>query len=343
MISRIISVESEQEKSEGLRNNHDMDFKKVLRDYFEFYPSEKKAVFALSVIIAVWIAGLYVYKQMPVKYEKDEEIERVLAEFYRFDQSESGQARTSSLESIEERAWNLFPFDPNTISSDSLRLLGLPENTVRAISNYRKSGGRFYELNDLARIYTLSDSDFNVISPYVEIADLPTNRTKKENHRFTEVDEVLLDSVGKSSVNQKSFYNSEHLVLELNLADSSELIKIRGIGKYFARKIVERRIALGGYLNYNQLTEIYRFDEELLEQVAGNLVLDTTLVRRININRAGIDELKAHPYISYKVANSIVQMRNSHGLYQSVSDIRRSYLVNDSIFDRIKPYLTIDD
>lgn len=320
-----------------------MDFKKVLRDYFEYYPSEKKAVFILAVIIATWIAGLYVYKQMPVEYEKDVEFERVLAEFYRFNESDAGKSKTRNAEKIEARNWNLFPFDPNSISSDSLRLLGLPENTVRAITNYRKSGGRFYKLNDLARIYTLSDTDFNVISPYVEISQPSLHRANSENRHVETVRGLAADSIDYSPRKAGAFDKSDNLVLELNLADSTELLKIRGIGPYFARKIVERRIALGGYLSYNQLTEIYRFDDDLLERVAGNLVLDTSLVQRININRAGIDELKAHPYISYKVANSIVQMRKSHGSYQSVSDIRRSYLVNDSIFDRIKPYLTIDD
>ena len=61
----------------------------------------------------------------------------------------------------------------------------------------------------------------------------------------------------------------------------------------------------------------------------------------MNINEAEIDALKKHPYISYKVANSIVKMRNVHGPYKELEDLLKSVLIDQELFAKIQPYLTL--
>ncbi|TMI88256.1 MAG: helix-hairpin-helix domain-containing protein [Bacteroidetes bacterium] len=69
--------------------------------------------------------------------------------------------------------------------------------------------------------------------------------------------------------------------------------------------------------------------------------LDNPSVKKININTASADEMKAHPYIKYSLANPIVAYRNEHGLFSKVEDIKNVIAVTDEIYKKIEPYLSL--
>lgn len=54
-------------------------------------------------------------------------------------------------------------------------------------------------------------------------------------------------------------------LLDINAADSAAFDALPGIGPYFAAKMVEHRIQIGGYSNKEQLLDIYNFDQERLD------------------------------------------------------------------------------
>lgn len=54
---------------------------------------------------------------------------------------------------------------------------------------------------------------------------------------------------------------------------------------------------------------------------------------QFNINEATLDELKAHPYIDYLVANSIVKLREQPEGFYSIDDILESKLIDYPLFD----------
>jgi competence ComEA-like helix-hairpin-helix protein len=64
-------------------------------------------------------------------------------------------------------------------------------------------------------------------------------------------------------------------------------------------------------------------------------------VKKININTATIDELKAHPYIKYNLANPIVAYRNEHGSFSKIEDIKKVMAVTEEIYKKIAPYLSL--
>ena len=66
-----------------------------------------------------------------------------------------------------------------------------------------------------------------------------------------------------------------------------------------------------------------------------------TGVKKININTATIDEMKAHPYIKYSIANPIVAYRNEHGSFSKIEDIKKVMAITDEIYKKIAPYLTL--
>ena len=125
-------------------------------------------------------------------------------------------------------------------------------------------------------------------------------------------------SLSKGPNNPNSFKHSTRTsrrsaktdeMVELNSADTTRLKQLRGIGSGYAKMIVSYREILGGFYKAEQLLEVYKFPDETYQKIKNQLQVDTTLIRKIKVNTATVKELKAHPYISYYQALSIVENR----------------------------------
>lgn len=53
--------------------------------------------------------------------------------------------------------------------------------------------------------------------------------------------------------------------ININTADSAELIAIKGIGKVLSHRILEKRRAIGKYESWEQVFEVYHFSENTRE------------------------------------------------------------------------------
>ena len=63
----------------------------------------------------------------------------------------------------------LFTFDPNTIDSAGLRRLGLKAKTTTILLHWREKGKVFYRKEELKRVYTLTEEEYNRLEPYIVI------------------------------------------------------------------------------------------------------------------------------------------------------------------------------
>ena len=129
------------------------------------------------------------------------------------------------------------------------------------------------------------------------------------------------------------------LVVELNSADTLTLQLLHGIGPVYARRIVEYRERLGGFRTTDQLLEVYGFTPELLAHIAPHLTLDTSDIRRMEINSIGLKELVRHPYIEYYQARDIVRLRSKGAAFRSADDLKGIPSMADSSIERLLPYV----
>lgn len=129
--------------------------------------------------------------------------------------------------------------------------------------------------------------------------------------------------------------------LELNAADSLMLRTVPGIGAKVAREILRYRERLGGFVSLEQLLEVKFMDSARYLQVIPYLSVDTLLLRRIDINRADIAELKRHPYIDHYLAKTIVLQRERSGRYASLEQMRQATRVYPELYARLRPYLKV--
>lgn len=221
----------------------------------------------------------------------------------------------------------LFIFDPNTASENEWVRLGIRKRTAQTIQKYLSKGGKFYKPEDIRKIYGLSESDANRLIPYVVIASAKKDFVPVQN-KFPETPNY-----------SKRF--SIPLV-DINMADTSAFIALPGIGSKLSKRIILFREKLGGFYSVDQIAETYNLPDSTFEKIKKFLVLNSKAIKKININLATAEELRAHPYISYSIANAMVQYRQQHGNFKELTDIRKIMLISDEFYNKTSPYLSVE-
>ncbi len=207
-------------------------------------------------------------------------------------------------------------FDPNNYLEADWSALGLSLKQVAVVMNFTKRG--LYSNDDLKKIFVIPPALYELIK---DSTFYPT----KENKPY----EVKLEK----QIALKS--------LLLNTAVSTDLEQIKGIGPFYAKMILKYRDALGGFVDKNQLLEVYKMTPEVFTIIENNCIIDPSFCRKININTVTTLELQAHPYIDWSQANSIVKMREQKYFYRNVNELLESHLIDENTFLKLLPYLSL--
>jgi DNA uptake protein ComE-like DNA-binding protein len=210
-------------------------------------------------------------------------------------------------------------FDPNAYTIKDWMYLGLTQKQAEAVIKFGKYG--FKTNQQLAKVFVIPKEVFELLK------DSTFYPTESQPYSFKE--------------NRPIPQEKKIARIELNSASEEELITIPGIGPFFASNITKQRDKLGGFIKYEQLTEVWKFSPEKLEEIKPYVNLDVSKIVKLNINTVTVEELKRHPYFSWNVANSIVKMRKQKGSFTSISELKESVLITEELFLKIKPYLTL--
>ncbi len=208
-------------------------------------------------------------------------------------------------------------FDPNLITAEDLIALGLDKRIADRIVRYREKGGQFRFKEDLKKIYGMDSVWYHSASDWVAIA---------KNEKSTKM------IVSKRQSTQRE---------DINLADTLRLQDVYGIGPALARRIVIFRERLGGYIYMDQLREVYGLDSVVVERVKRQFHVKAGFVpRKINLEKATLDELNKHPYINRRQAQAIVAYRSQHDI-KSVQQLRDLPQLGQQWLDKMMPYLHV--
>ena len=130
--------------------------------------------------------------------------------------------------------------------------------------------------------------------------------------------------------------------VELNAADSAALVTLRGIGPYYARKILDYRERLGGFLNKAQLLEIEGFDEERLAGFFDDVEIDTTRCSRLDLWHTTDSILARHPYLGEKGARSITRYKKLYDTTRwTLADLEKEHALPKENIEKLKKYIEI--
>lgn len=136
------------------------------------------------------------------------------------------------------------------------------------------------------------------------------------------------------------YRKSKRVTVELNSADSLDLVQLYNIGPSFAKRILKYRNLLGGFVSKEQLWEVYGMDSVRYNDIAPYVTINPEGVTLMDLNSATIDQLKRHPYLDYYQAKAIVRMREQAGLFKNIEDLRKVSIIDNETYTKLIPYLT---
>ena len=230
----------------------------------------------------------------------------------------------------------LTPFDPNALTVLDWEARGIPQFVAGRLVNYREKAGGFRAKAQIQRIYGLPDSVYQRLAPFIQLPDELPGRPDYAATRGG-------NSVPLASSASRFPRKPTHLLpFDLNLADTTQLQQIKGIGRGRAKWIVIRRNELGGYVSEAQLADVFvlRDAPDLVDSLRKyTFVAPGFVAQTVNINTATFDELWPHPYVGKPLARLIVAFRKQHGPYKTPEDLRQIKILKEESFAKLRPYV----
>ncbi len=297
-----------------------------IRVVFGFSQTETNAFIILLPLMLLIILSEPVYQTYLVSDKpdnlRDHRVLDSLMSAWQWDDTMS--TRSATLRTADNRrASTLFAFDPNVATEEQFVELGIPKRIASGIMKYRNKGGKFRIRSDFRKVYGLDSLLFLKLKPFIQLPE----KYPRDTARF-----VARRDIPKVVI-----------TFDLNLADTTQLATIYGIGPATARRIVNYRTALGGFLNHDQLHEVWGMDSSVVRRLAEKTVIEAAFTpEKLAINQKNEQELGRHPYIRTKLARAIVNYRFQHGNFVAVDDLKKIALIDEKAFLRIKPYITLE-
>ena len=294
-------------------------------DFFYFSKGERRGIILLILLIGLVLGGTVLYSNLK-SVESPVINDNSLAEYHAF--IESVHQRDSLVfkkyrSYREKQPVVLAPFDPNSADSQTFVRMGLKPYIARNILHYRAKGGKFRTPESFAKIYGITPGQFKTLSPYIYIG---SEFQKSDTIRtWTSVQQDTL----------KAFKYHAGVILNLNMADTTELKKVPGIGSALARVITGYRSRLGGYYKVEQLQDLNYIPDSLNKWFK----VGSPSIHRINLNRASVERLKSHPYINFYQAKVIVEYRKKKGHLDNLNQLSLYEEFAPADMERIKPYV----
>lgn len=228
--------------------------------YFHFNTAERYGLIVLTLGILGINILIFIYRQFvpknTIKFELTKLDDRAVLTEAAINEVYEESLRRPAPNPIA--SIHYFNFDPNTISPEEWTQLGLSAKQIKVIINYVAKGGKFFNKEDLRKIYSISERDYARLEPYITIS---TPQKTATVYQPTERPTKYSES------------NSRKVIVKVNEADTPAFKSLRGIGSVLASRIVKFRDGLGGFHDLKQLKEVYGISEETFQQIAEQLEL----------------------------------------------------------------------
>lgn len=126
--------------------------------------------------------------------------------------------------------------------------------------------------------------------------------------------------------------------MNINEADTNELIKLPMVSNGRARMIWKYRELLGGFISKEQLREVFTIDSIVYNVISPLIYIDNSLIKKLNLNA---DQIR-HPYLTKSLLYAIKAYRKQHGDFKTIEEFKGLALVDEQLYVKLAPYLSIE-
>jgi DNA uptake protein ComE-like DNA-binding protein len=318
------------------------------KDFFYFSRGERFAILALIALIVfvqvlLWTSD-YWLPLLPMRADREQLDQKTLTNFRDTLSGGSSNQRSPLTYSAGSRKTEvrLTAFNPNTADSITFVRLGLRPYVAKNILKYRRKGGAFRKPEDFSRIYGISSEQYAQLAPYIRLSENQTAAALPVKSSLSKVPASVVgnqrDTSHASSVERSQAYASLH-AFDLNTADTAFFQQLKGVGPITANRITRYRNQLGGFYSLRQLEEIKGLYPETLDRLQALLRVDPAKIIRLNANKASLEKLRAHPYLSFYQAKAIVELRKARGSIHSIDELAEFKEFTPGDLEKLKWYL----
>jgi competence ComEA-like helix-hairpin-helix protein len=293
--------------------------RRFLKEFLAFSKWEQKGIIILLALIVIVALFQVLYRPKPtlhltapVQHKIDEFESKVIEMEWQknrtADRSKYPNSRSGGNKLI------LFDFDPNTATVADFQQMGFTRKQADVIERYRLKGGVFRCKSDFQKIFVVSKDMFLRLEPFIRI-NLPAKDT---SIRFS-----------------KAY---KPVCLDINKADTAELVMLKGVGAVIAKRIVAYRDRLGGFVSNEQLLEVFGVDSSRYEGLRLQLKAPSPIVK-IKVNSISYEELRKHPYLTAYQARNIIYYRTKKGMIINIQELVTNKIITPECSNKLKDYL----
>ena len=225
-------------------------------------------------------------------------------------------------------------FDPNTVTYEELRALGMERREAVSLIKFRATGKVFRIKEDVALCYGLSDSAYSVIAPYIVIGDefaiKPHTYDKPKKYNYRERDTV------------------EYLAPSRFRIDTVSEWYLRAIGALTKRQaeVFIRWRNQSGFRDMEEVRACYVVDDSVATLLEPYIIFPerepSTFEAPVEINSADSALLIKVVGIGPKTVNTIMQYRQQRGGFYSVKQLAEVEGMTETNYEKILQQVRCD-
>jgi len=243
----------------------------------------------------------------------------------------------------------LFSFDPNTVTEEDLIKLGIKPSVATTFIKYRNAGAKFYNKEDIKRVYGITESDYSRLAPYIQIKQkIPKNPKPKVKEQPKIVEQPLPKQLTPFAFNPNDA--TKETLLDLGLSDKvvQTVLNFRSKGGKFWKKQDFKKIYGLSEKNYLTLAPFIEISPSEPITPKSELIpndipqsFSTPIAIKVDINNSNVEDWKKLKGIGEITAKRIVNFRDKLGGFTSLEQIKMTYNVPDSVIDKVATQLII--
>lgn len=291
---------------------------KGIQRHFKLSKRELHGILGIWFILAVLSAvGLYLRRPPDVSIVYENEVAKASS------RDEVQMTHDIYLDSI-------VVYDPNSVTWHELTQMGLREQVASSWLAWRKAGKVFRCKQDVESVRGISSQELDMVMPHLIW------------HNQTDDPQVMNDyNQGNNTPSYHEGYGvkkeEELQQVNLNQANSLSLEALPGLGPVLSQRVIRYRELLGGFVDVNQLLEVYGLRESHYNLAVNHLYVLADEVATIDLDSVAFRDLLRHPYASYHLTKALFD-RYGDGI--TIDSMETA--LEDSLrlpFLKIKPYL----
>ena len=290
---------------------------KDFRSHFVFNKSQRNGIFLLVLIIVI-LQLIYFFGSRSIPPASSQEDPEVAVFQRKIDSMKLAKKVGDTL--------RIFPFNPNFLTDSRGYSLGLTVDEIDKLHAFRAQDNWINSAEDFQKVTGVHDTILEKISKYFRFPEWVNN--PRQNNAI----------VTGASVSSPAVLNKQ----DLNSASLDDLIAVRGIGETLAKRIINYRNRIGGFVHDIQLKDIYGLSFEAREELQRYFtVKNAPQIELLNINTASVLELSEVPYFNYELAREIVNYRTLNEGIENFEELAKIKEFPSEKIDRIALYLTL--